>query len=173
MTPRLALVFLTAIMVPVSGVSAQNRAGQGRPGGRFQMPDPVMEVLDADLDSELSAEEVAGAAAALAELDKNGDGNLTTDELTPGDPSGRGGRGRGAGFGGMMMMSPVMSALDLDGDGELFDDEVTDAALSLARLDKYSNGRLTGDEITPSFGGFGGGPGGRGRIGRGPGGRGP
>ena len=48
LTPRLALVFLAAIMVPVSGVSAQNRAGQGRPGGRFQMPDPVMEVLDAE-----------------------------------------------------------------------------------------------------------------------------
>jgi len=173
MTPRLALVFLGAIVVPASDVSAQNRAGGGRPGGgRFQMPDPVMVALDANLDRELSAEEMAGAAAALAELDKNGDGNITTDELTPQD---QGGRGRGPGFGGMMRMSPILSALDLDGDGELFEDEVTDASVALARLDEDGNGRLTGAEIATSFGGFGGfggARGGRAGFGSGPGGRG-
>ena len=51
----------------------------------------------------------------------------------------------------MMMMSPVMGALDLDGDGELFDDELTDASVSLARLDKDNNGRLTSDEMALSW----------------------
>jgi hypothetical protein len=44
---------------------------------------PVLAVLDADGDGELSAQEIARAAAALKELDTNGDGYLTADELIP------------------------------------------------------------------------------------------
>jgi Ca2+-binding EF-hand superfamily protein len=65
-------------------------------------------------------------------------------------------------------MSPVMSALDTDGDGEISAEEMQQASASLKKLDKNSDGKLTGDEIRPQFGGRGG-PGGFGG-GRGPGG---
>jgi hypothetical protein len=46
---------------------------------------PVLAALDADQNGEISASEVKRAPAALATLDKNGDGRLTEDELLP-DP---------------------------------------------------------------------------------------
>lgn len=49
---------------------------------------PVMSALDANADGELSAEEIAGAAAALKKLDKDGDGKLSREELRPGFPAG-------------------------------------------------------------------------------------
>jgi hypothetical protein len=50
---------------------------------RFMGFHPVLAVLDADGDGEISAQEIAQAAAALKELDTNGDGYLTADELIP------------------------------------------------------------------------------------------
>jgi len=44
--------------------------------------------LDTNRDGELSASEIANAAAALKALDKNGDGNLSRDEMRPADSSG-------------------------------------------------------------------------------------
>ena len=49
-------------------------------------PPPVMAVLDANHDGILSAEEIANASKALLTLDKNGDGQLTLDELRPPRP---------------------------------------------------------------------------------------
>jgi len=57
-----------------------------------------MEVLDANRDGELSAEEVQGAAEALKKLDKDKDGKLSREELRP-QGSGPGGR-FGPGFPG-------------------------------------------------------------------------
>jgi hypothetical protein len=57
---------------------------------------PFFAALDADKDGALNATEVAGAAAALAKLDKNADGVLTPDEfmgMGPGGPRGPGGPG--------------------------------------------------------------------------------
>jgi EF hand len=50
---------------------------------RFMGFHPVLAVLDADGDGEISAQEIAHAAIALRELDLNGDGYLTADELIP------------------------------------------------------------------------------------------
>jgi hypothetical protein len=50
---------------------------------RFMGFHPVMAVLDANGDGEISAQEIVRAAAALKELDINGDGYLTADELIP------------------------------------------------------------------------------------------
>jgi|SRR5690242_18096315 len=62
--------------------------GGGRPRG-FPAFDPAA-ILDKNGDGEISADEIAGAAAALKALDKNGDGQITEDELRPS------GEGRGA-----------------------------------------------------------------------------
>jgi Ca2+-binding EF-hand superfamily protein len=67
---------------------APPRAGGGRPRG-FPPFDPAA-ALDKDGNGEISADEIAGAAAALEALDKNGDGQITEEELRPS------GEGRGA-----------------------------------------------------------------------------
>lgn len=63
---------------------------EGGPGpAGFRPPKPPVEVaLDADGDGTISATEIANAAAALAKLDKNNDGQLTVDELRPPRPKG-------------------------------------------------------------------------------------
>jgi EF hand len=69
------------------------RGGPGRPGFR----PPLMEVLDANHDGIIDADEIANASNALKKLDKNNDGKITPDEYRP---PGRGPAGpRGGGFG--------------------------------------------------------------------------
>jgi hypothetical protein len=63
--------------------------GRGRPQG----PPPLIAVLDADRDREISAEEIAGAPESLKKLDKNGDGKLDMQELRPKPPEGEEGQG--------------------------------------------------------------------------------
>ncbi|MFN3244437.1 MAG: PEP/pyruvate-binding domain-containing protein [Planctomycetota bacterium] len=132
----------------------------------------MFEAIDIDGDQQVSGEEMDEAVRSLLTLDRDGDGNLTTEELAP--------QGGGRGFGGppgMFGMDPLLRALDKDGDGELFEDEVTDAPRSLDRLDRDDDDVLTraeleGDRDRGGFpGGFpGGGRGGFGRGGRGDGG---
>ena len=43
----------------------------------------LLRMLDANRDGVISAQEIAGAAAVLKKLDKNGDGKLTSDEVRP------------------------------------------------------------------------------------------
>ncbi len=69
-------------------VFGADRAGQPSAGA----PAMLMALFDTDGDGELSAEEIAGAAAALKRLDRNGDGKLTREELRTPLP----GQGRGA-----------------------------------------------------------------------------
>lgn len=58
---------------------------------------PLMAALDANQDHALDASEIANSPAALATLDKNSDGQLTSDELRPARPDGapEGGKGHG------------------------------------------------------------------------------
>ncbi len=102
-------ILLVASVMAMLGVSvsmsvlAQPPAGEGRPDGppRFEgggpegrrPPHPVMDVLDADKDGTLSAEEMNNATAALKTLDKNTDGKLSDDEIRPPRPDGGPGRG--------------------------------------------------------------------------------
>lgn len=75
----------------------RERNRRGRMG-----PPPVVAALDADRNGVISAEEIENSPEALTELDKNGDGDLTPEELHP--RRGRGGRppegGRQGGQGG-------------------------------------------------------------------------
>jgi hypothetical protein len=63
--------------------------GQFRgPGGPMGGPPPIINTLDANHDGAIDATEIANASAALATLDKNGDGKLTREEFAgrPGGP---------------------------------------------------------------------------------------
>ncbi len=54
--------------------------------GHHPWPSPLMQALDANHDGVIDAEEISNAPAALKTLDKNGDGQLTPDELRPPRP---------------------------------------------------------------------------------------
>ena len=65
--------------------------GRGRGPGAFDL---AFNALDADHDGEISSSEIANAPTALKTLDRNGDGQITNDEVMP-QFGGRGfGRGR-------------------------------------------------------------------------------
>ena len=53
--------------------------GQRGSGSR----NPIVQALDTNRDGELSASEIANAARSLKELDRNGDGHLSRDEMRP------------------------------------------------------------------------------------------
>ena len=79
------------------GQQQQQQQPQGQPppppppDGR-RPPPPVIAVLDANHDGVISADEIANASEALKQLDKNGDGQLTPDEMRPPPPPRSGGQ---------------------------------------------------------------------------------
>ena len=84
---------------PAGGPGGPPGGPGGPPGGRRMLP-PLMVALDTDKDGELSAKEIAAAAASLMTLDKNADGKLTREELFGAAPPRGEGQGRGQGQGG-------------------------------------------------------------------------
>jgi hypothetical protein len=90
------LLALGALAIGILSTRAQ-RPEDGPPrGGRGAPPRPPIEIaLDTDGDGIISAAEIANAPISLLKLDRNGDGQLTPDELRPGPPVGgrRGGPG--------------------------------------------------------------------------------
>ncbi len=101
-----AILTILALAASATLLHAQPEGGPGGPppggpeGGGMRRPmPPVMVALDADKDGEISAEEIANAAAALKTLDKNNDGKLSKEELRPaggpreGRPPREGGKG--------------------------------------------------------------------------------
>ncbi len=115
--------------------------------------DPVLSTLDADHNKEISADEIAAAPIALLKLDKNHDGKLSEDEVSP-QTGERGGqaegqrRRRGP---GIMRMMKVLSALDADENGVIDEAEIKNAAVALQKLDANQDGKLTEDEVGPKF----------------------
>lgn len=65
------------------GFGGGGGGGFGGPGGGPPPQDPTVTVLDKDGNGELTEDELEGASAALLSADKNGDGTLTADELRP------------------------------------------------------------------------------------------
>jgi hypothetical protein len=65
---------------------APRHGGPGREGHRPPPPPPVMLVLDPNDDGVIDAAEIANASAALLNLDADGNGALTRDELLPPPP---------------------------------------------------------------------------------------
>jgi len=62
------------------GMPAGPATQPGRAAGMFRQ-DPVLNALDLNHDGTISAEEIAAASTSLLTLDKNGDGQITPDEM--------------------------------------------------------------------------------------------
>lgn len=150
----IARLFLALPLVASTLLLAQPAApGEGRPQrgpgghGRFH---PILRILDADRNGEISAGEIVHAPILLAALDLNDDGSVALDELRPPRPADAPARpAPPAGTARVRPIDPVMLALDANGDGALNAAEIANAAASLAALDANQDGRLTRDELRP------------------------
>jgi outer membrane protein assembly factor BamB len=120
--------------------------GGNRPNA--MQTDPVLSTIDADHNKEISAGELAVAPTALLKLDKNQDGKLSEDEVSPqrGDSGGQGDRPRSRRGPGIMRMMKALSALDADQSGTIEEPEIKNAVVALRKLDENRDGKLTDDE---------------------------
>src|SRR5437867_8380384 len=125
----------------------QNRGPGGNRPSAMQT-DPVLSILDKDHNKEISADELAAAPTALLTLDKNQDGKLSEDEVTPGggERDGQAGGQRRRRGPGIMRMMKALSALDADENNVIDEAEIKNAAVALRKLDENHDGKLTEDE---------------------------
>ena len=105
---------------------------------QFMRVNPVLAALDADHDGEISASEIMHSSSALKQLDRNGDANLTPDELLPGEES--------------IQAALIMMRFDKDGDGRISRKEwESQDAMPLRDLlqsaDRNHDGLTTQDEL--------------------------
>lgn len=174
----LAAVGLTlggTLLLAVAQENSPNDAPLGEPadGNAFHHrppPNLILEALDPNRDGIIDANEIATAPAALKPLDKNGDGQITWDEIRPprppvgdpnlpppGDLAGPGGpesvEGPGPGPTGDFHPGPppnrLFMALDANHDGMIDGAEIANAPAALEKLDKNGDGQLTLEEIRP------------------------
>lgn len=125
----------SGVVVVGLGLCAVAAGGQGP----RERPRPVLRALDADGDGALSKAEVQAASTALLGLDRDGNHELTADEIEP--PR------EGTGATPEQLVSQMMS-LDKNSDGALTPDEVPERMRALfTRADANSDGRLTPEEI--------------------------
>ncbi len=137
--------------------------GRGRPDGQrpsgFGGGGALFRALDADGDGVVSAAELANAVQALKALDKNNDGQLTLEEVSPprgegggfrgfGAGPGRGGEGRPGGGGGGVGMFERLKESDKDGDGKISRQEAPEWLTErFDRFDLNKDGFIDEEEI--------------------------
>jgi Ca2+-binding EF-hand superfamily protein len=151
-------VKLASLFAAVAVVAIPVFAQPGR--GSYIQFHPLLSALDSDHDGVIDAAELAKASAVLRSLDRNQDGRITPDEMSPmmgrggrGGFEGRGGRGReGEGpQGGAVAVEEAVKtylALDKNGDGKLTRDEVPERMQGIfERGDANKDGTLTDDEL--------------------------
>jgi Ca2+-binding EF-hand superfamily protein len=152
-------------------------AAQDR-GFEFRGPaSRVATALDSDRDGTLSAAELLAAPTALRQLDANGDGQLTPDELRSSFAGRRGGEGFGRGEGGERGggaeasaddLADILMAFDRNSDGNLVRSEVPERFQGLFdRADTNKDAALSREELKQSATTTAQQGGGRGRGGRG------
>jgi len=135
--------------------SAEAQDGRGRGGGRGRFPGPNLGFTTLDLNSDgvLDAHEIEVAATSLAKLDKNSDGRITSDEVRPVMPEGRGrggpgGEPSGAGAGVVEETVQMLMAFDANGDGKLSRSELPERFQGIFdRADENKDGFITPQEI--------------------------
>ena len=136
----------TTILTALAALFATAGVVSAKPKGKVPRPAPplLLPALDTDKDGELSADEIANASAALLELDKNDDGQLTKKEILPKKPKGKkNGKAKRPG-------PPILvKTIDLDDDRVLSADEIEEAATSLLTLDTDGDGALSRKEMRP------------------------
>lgn len=116
--------------------SPHGHAGSGREAGNMLRLDPIIDVLDADHDGNISADEIKEASAHLLQLDKNHDGAITADEMP------------------MRQQSPaeraahMLDEFDTNHDGKLSREEAPDGLRArFDAADKNSDGFLDKSEL--------------------------
>ncbi len=132
-----------------------NAAEPKPPVDKRPPPEPLRKVLDANRDGELSPDEISNASIALAQLDRNEDGQLTRKELTPKPPKDKGDKDSNGEQGPPPDLkknpppSPLIRALDLDKNGIISAEEIDAAPESLLILDKDDDGTISRKELEP------------------------
>ncbi len=128
-----------------------------RPDREHQRPPmppgpPLFAVLDTDHNGALSDEEIKGAANILAKLDRNGDGEVTLEELRipPPPPRQDGDDPIGPPPKGPRPIPPLIAAIDADHDGNVSSEEIENSPEALKTLDKNGDGALSPEEMRPS-----------------------
>lgn len=105
-------------------------------------PVPLIRLLDADGNGEISAEELANASKALLKLDRNGDGKLTREELQPPPAGGPEGGPRPE------QIIRRLKQADRNGDGKIQKDEAPPGIAAIfERADRNSDGELDEAEL--------------------------
>ena len=138
------------------GGRGERREGPGENAGP-SADDLVNSLMafDKNADGKLTRDEVPERMQGLFDRsDADKDGVLTADEIrkaaqATAAPAARGGRGEGLSF---MKLDPILAALDTDANGEISAVEIAAAPASLKKLDRDGDGRLSEDEVRPSFG---------------------
>ena len=146
---RVAVVLAALTALASLGRAEERRpeGERGREGGMARM-NPLFAALDTNGDGVIDAAEMANAPAALKKLDRNGDGQLTEDEVRPAF-GGRGGPGGpGPGQANVDEIVARMLQFDKDGDGKLSKEELPERmAGMMERGDLNKDGFLTRDEL--------------------------
>ena len=148
---------LLSIVTVLTVITASAQDGGSQNADRKPpKPSRLVLALDADKDRVISAAELAGSTAALAALDKNGDGQLTKDEFCAPRPHKTKQERQESEDGNDKPSAhrppppdPLAKALDADRDHVISAAELAAAPAELATLDKNNDGQLTKDEFAP------------------------
>ena len=145
---------MVAMVTQIAVSQPPDRPGnrEGRNARRPEDPpmNPVIELLDADHNHEISSEEIANATAVLKKLDRNQDGRLTPDEFHPaGAGEGRPGVGRPDAAGGPFGRGRPPAEGDAGGDRARRPGASGDGGFveRIMAMDENKDGKLSKDEL--------------------------